>query len=119
MPSPAPRDPCPDRPDTVWRCALRRVPRLLLAVVLCGLPQPAGAADDPQATRNTLLHIAARSGDAEVVSMLLEQGADPNAPDVGRFTPLHRAAENGHAEVISLLLVVAMTGAVLLAKRRL
>ena len=43
-------------------------------------------------------------GSADVVKVLLESGADPNAPNNGGHTPLHAAAYRGHLNVASLLL---------------
>jgi ankyrin repeat protein len=49
---------------------------------------------------------AAHSGDMEVVKLLLEAGADPNAqvPETWFGTPLHGAAQEGHLEAARLLL---------------
>lgn len=41
------------------------------------------------------LHIAAASGYREVVSVLLESGADPHPADNNFWTPLHLAAKYG------------------------
>nr|XP_029476428.1 unconventional myosin-XVI-like [Oncorhynchus nerka] len=43
----------------------------------------------------TLLHIACASGYRDVVSVLLEHGADPQPSDSGYWTPLHLAAKYG------------------------
>uniref|UniRef100_A0A3B4YBX4 Myosin motor domain-containing protein n=1 Tax=Seriola lalandi dorsalis TaxID=1841481 RepID=A0A3B4YBX4_SERLL len=43
----------------------------------------------------TLLHIACASGYREVVSVLLESGADPHPADDNFWTPLHLAAKYG------------------------
>src|SRR5207248_1602581 len=49
--------------------------------------------------------LAAVNGGAEVVAVLLDRGADPNAVTKGdRSTPLHRAAQRGHVAIVSLLL---------------
>jgi len=53
----------------------------------------------------TTLHFAAAAGWAEVVSLLLRQGADANAHGgVTRATPLHMAARRGFAETARALL---------------
>uniref|UniRef100_A0A674ME91 Myosin XVI n=2 Tax=Takifugu rubripes TaxID=31033 RepID=A0A674ME91_TAKRU len=52
----------------------------------------------------TLLHIACASGYREVVSVLLEKGADPDAADNNFWTPLHLASKYGQTSIISLLL---------------
>lgn len=45
------------------------------------------------------LHNACSFGHAEVVSLLLCQGADPNARDNWNYTPLHEAAIKGKIDV--------------------
>ena len=52
----------------------------------------------------TPLHEALDSGDTELVRLLLEHGADPNATDVEGRTLLHWAAEGAAAPTIELLL---------------
>jgi len=52
----------------------------------------------------TLLFLAVKQGDKEMVTLLLEQGADVNTPAPGGITPLHAAAQNGEEEIILLLL---------------
>uniref|UniRef100_H3BXF1 Myosin XVI n=1 Tax=Tetraodon nigroviridis TaxID=99883 RepID=H3BXF1_TETNG len=52
----------------------------------------------------TLLHIACAGGYREVVSMLLEKGADPDAADDNFWTPLHLGSKYGQTSVISQLL---------------
>lgn len=51
----------------------------------------------------TLLHVAARAGHVDLVTLLLERGADIEARgDVGR-TPLYEAAKYGQAEIVRFL----------------
>jgi uncharacterized protein len=53
----------------------------------------------------TPLHSAAAGGyHPEIVKLLLEHGADPNAAQDGGFTPLHSAAQNDHRDVVEALL---------------
>lgn len=52
----------------------------------------------------TPLHVAAENGDAEDVTALVNDGADPNAQDKGGRTPLHVAAQEGHAEAVTALI---------------
>ncbi|KAJ8013191.1 hypothetical protein DPEC_G00050710 [Dallia pectoralis] len=52
----------------------------------------------------TLLHIACASGYREVVSLLLEKGADPQPSDNSYWTPLHLAAKYGQTSIVSQLL---------------
>jgi len=51
----------------------------------------------------TPLHYAAARGRREVVCLLLQRKADPNAIDEARATALHRAAARGHEVIVSLL----------------
>ena len=53
----------------------------------------------------TVLHEAAKRGQADVVSLLLQHGADPNAREAGDNTyPLHWAAARGDFAIMRLLL---------------
>ena len=65
-------------------------------------------ADVKTAARNaqkvTALHGAVARRDVEIVKMLLEAGADPNARQERGFAPLHDAAANGIAPLVELLL---------------
>lgn len=45
------------------------------------------------------LHNACSFGHLEVVSLLLEAGADAQAEDLWNFTPLHEAASKGRLQV--------------------
>ena len=50
------------------------------------------------------MHNAAQEGHVEIVKILLERGANPNAEDDAGRTPLHDAAFKGHVEIVKLLL---------------
>ena len=54
--------------------------------------------------RQTALHLAAGAGFLEVVSRLIERGADLNAPALGGQTPLWLAANAGKRDVVRALL---------------
>lgn len=56
------------------------------------------------AMKVTALHAAAAAGQAEMIRMLLERGADPNARQQAGFAPLHEAAATGLIEMAKLLL---------------
>lgn len=61
-------------------------------------PNQPGAVDD------TLLHIAARTGDVESIEVLIDAGADVNiVGDLGN-TPLHAAALRGQINSVKILL---------------
>jgi ankyrin repeat protein len=51
----------------------------------------------------TPLHSAAAAHSGEIVRLLLERGANPNARQQGGWTPLHAAAQDGDAEMVRAL----------------
>lgn len=51
----------------------------------------------------TLLHLAVIQKDAEMCRVLLECGANPNAPSNNWETALHIAARNGYTEIVRVL----------------
>ena len=61
-------------------------------------------ADTEDGSRQTPLHVAASSGDVDVIADLLSAGIDPNARDVNGRTPLHIAARHGHVDTIAVLI---------------
>ncbi|CAJ1079539.1 unconventional myosin-XVI isoform X2 [Xyrichtys novacula] len=63
-----------------------------------------GSLNQPNDDGVTLLHIACASGYREVVSVLLESGADPHPADNSFWTPLHLAAKYGQTSIVSQLL---------------
>lgn len=52
----------------------------------------------------TVLHIAASSGNATIVGLLLSAGADPHAVDASGQSPLFMACSGGHLTVVVALL---------------
>ena len=70
-----------------------------LSRVQCLLSHPIGAklCSTADAAQNTPLHIAAREGKLDVVSILLCIGVQVDARNEVNKTPIHLAAENGHA----------------------
>ncbi|KAJ5889943.1 hypothetical protein N7504_010753 [Penicillium tannophilum] len=56
----------------------------------------------------TPLFIAAQSNHADIVRLLLENGADPDMQDVNGLKPLHQAAERKNVEVVKILLAAGV-----------
>jgi len=54
----------------------------------------------------TPLHIACRSGNLDIVKLLIEAGADKEIKDVGRQSPLSIAISNNHIEITRYLVEV-------------
>jgi hypothetical protein len=52
----------------------------------------------------TPLHVAASAGHSDILSLLIEHGADMGGRDKDGHTPLHRASDNARLEVGQLLL---------------
>ena len=50
-----------------------------------------------------LQHYAAEGGYANIIDMLLKEGADPKALTTYKSTPLHWACEGGHIDAVRLL----------------
>jgi ankyrin repeat protein len=62
------------------------------------------AARSRNAMANTALHAATAGRSVEVMKVLLECGAGPNARQSGGFTPLHAAAQTGETALAETLL---------------
>ena len=59
----------------------------------------------PQGDGMTALHWASHNGDASLVGILIDAGADVGAGTrIGQYTPLHLAAQGGAGEVVEMLL---------------
>ncbi|XRA97454.1 receptor-interacting serine-threonine kinase [Pycnococcus provasolii] len=54
--------------------------------------------------RRTPMHVAAFNGDATLMQMLIDAGADVNAKDGEGATPMKYAAQNGHKECVKLII---------------
>lgn len=54
--------------------------------------------------QTTPLHVAVHNNYDEVVKLLLQHGADPNAVDEDANTPLHRAATIGQNRIVDMLM---------------
>ncbi|KAG2487523.1 hypothetical protein HYH03_013804 [Edaphochlamys debaryana] len=67
-------------------------------------PLPSAAGPCSAEDGDTVLHVAAYAGNAEVVAQLLEQGVDIRAQGKASRTPLHAAACQGHEWVVRALL---------------
>ena len=79
------------------RALRRRVPASACVLVLCGAWVAGSAASDRRLVE------AAKQGDAEAVSRLLEQGADVDAPQGDGATALHWAAHRNDAGMLDRL----------------
>ena len=86
--------------QTVFEAAGRGDTAAVRALVVAD-PGLATARDQEQ---NTPLHFAARAGSADLVTLLLERGADLNAANFQQATPLHWAVLRNHHGVVELLL---------------
>ncbi|KAJ8673986.1 hypothetical protein QAD02_005248 [Eretmocerus hayati] len=53
--------------------------------------------------QDSLLHIACRSGDEGMATLLIDNGIDLDASNEDGLTPLHVAAKHGHIEIVRLL----------------
>jgi len=76
------------------RGAVRRSLPVVCALLLLAL----------STARAAPIHEAARAGDLEALTRLIEEGADVNAARPDGITPLHWAAQEGRIEVVRLLL---------------
>lgn len=56
------------------------------------------------ADNNTLLHQAAKLGNEQTVSLLLNKKANPNATNNKNKTPLHMAAKTGNSKIVAALI---------------
>jgi ankyrin repeat protein len=52
----------------------------------------------------TPLHYAAKSGNSELVVLLIDRGASVDALTIANETPSHWAAQSGNSEIIALLM---------------
>ena len=66
-------------------------------------PQPDINAQDGNDNWNTVLHLAIKRNELEVVNFLLTQGADTTVENGDGKTPLNLAEERNHAEIIDAL----------------
>ena len=66
-------------------------------------PQPDINAQDGNDNWNTVLHLAIKRNELEVVNFLLTQGADTTVENGDGKTPLNLAEERNHAEIIDTL----------------
>lgn len=55
-------------------------------------------------TKLAVINSAAASGNAEIVKMLLQEGANPDSQQEGGYTALHSAAHNNNVEMVRALI---------------
>ncbi|WP_439590159.1 ankyrin repeat domain-containing protein [Hydrogenophaga sp.] len=65
--------------------------------------------DEHSASGETVAHVAARAGDARMVKLLLELGANLSVPSDTGEVPAHAAAWEGHRQVIEVMPVEALS----------
>lgn len=58
----------------------------------------------PDQDDQTPLHCAARMGHKDLVKLLLDHKANPNATTTAGQTPLHIASREGHVQTVRILL---------------
>jgi hypothetical protein len=61
-------------------------------------------AEQPDSRQRTRLHLAAESGDLDIVSHLLHNGADSASQDIDEQTPMDRAIENDHHHAVRMMI---------------
>jgi len=89
----------------LWECVQKGYKNLLEFILSCGSDINAFIkVPENLQEKCTPLHIASLSGQIEVVSFLLDSGADVNIPNVNNDTAFHFAARSGNADIIKLLL---------------
>jgi ankyrin repeat protein len=82
---------------------------MLHAILIFALIIQSGQKQSGQKQENSatwLLHRAAIRGETSSVEMMINLGADVNAPDQQGRTPLHDACLKGHLDTAKLLLVL-------------
>ncbi len=58
----------------------------------------------PRSNYQTPLHLAAVTGEIDIVRLLLEHNVRVDVLDIHQQTPLHKAAAYDHAEVVEYLI---------------
>ena len=100
---------CPEKPEAVplyyaARLGFRHVAEHLLAEH----PEHVNARGGREVTP---MHVAAAAGHADILSLLLEYGAEVDGRGIAGQTPLHRTSENGKREAALCLLRLLDCGA--------
>ncbi|KAM7190835.1 Ankyrin repeat-containing domain protein [Rhypophila sp. PSN 637] len=72
----------------------------VLALISAGAKADVGR----NAQGQTLLSVMCELGDACLVRLLLDKGADPRIPDHHEMQPIHHAARNGYQAIVDMLL---------------
>jgi ankyrin repeat protein len=89
----------------LWECASKGYRNLLEFMLKCGIDVHA-VVEVPEniGEKNTLLHIASRYCQLEVIRILIQRKAHINIGDADGDTALHHAAISGNVEIIKILL---------------
>lgn len=79
--------------------------RIVAADLPCYLDTPLDSVNTKTPSfGETPLHIIAIWGDVDDARILLDEGADIDAPGEDHFTPLHEAVSQGHVDLAKLLI---------------
>lgn len=79
------------------------------AILSHNIGKKLGAVNLGNEQQDTPLHVACRHGDAHLIKLLLEHGADVNAQNKFRVTPLHVALRSDVAEGVDALLMSGLS----------
>ena len=90
------------RTALLWAAATGR--EFLASLLLTGRAKDNANIRSTNNRGKTALHLAAENHRTALVTLLLENGADPHARSDGGWTALHNAADRGHEDIASLLL---------------
>jgi ankyrin repeat protein len=98
-------------PSICYQTSQSRPPLLHVAIrtrnksmVRLLLRRGVSSVNEQDSAGRTALHVAAQSGDGQMVETLIKHGADTKAMDINGLDALHCAVEEGHEDVVEMLL---------------